>query len=70
MMLPVSNNFTVISIHAPRGGSDLSTVRVNVILMIISIHAPRGGSDLINAVHLLNLGISIHAPRGGSDVLN
>ena len=36
---------THISIHAPRGGSDVvSTYKVEI--RIISIHAPRGGSDV------------------------
>ena len=34
----------LISIHAPRGGSDNMTVRPDV-PVAISIHAPRGGSD-------------------------
>ena len=35
-----------ISIHAPRGGSDLSPHPDNIQGIYISIHAPRGGSDL------------------------
>ena len=34
----------MISIHAPRGGSDDAQARYNR-LVDISIHAPRGGSD-------------------------
>ena len=56
----------IISIHAPRGGSDVSDS-----LMLcparISIHAPRGGSDHIVPRMALIHTISIHAPRGGSD---
>ena len=33
-----------ISIHAPRGGSDLLSV-IGQPFLVISIHAPRGGSD-------------------------
>ena len=33
-----------ISIHAPRGGSDVN-VKWHELTNIISIHAPRGGSD-------------------------
>ena len=35
----------VISIHAPRGGSDLFSVLFLTSVKTISIHAPRGGSD-------------------------
>ena len=35
---------TIISIHAPRGGSDLPMIPPTVTHQI-SIHAPRGGSD-------------------------
>ena len=34
-----------ISIHAPREGSDLDSIAVNVFSFYISIHAPREGSD-------------------------
>ena len=56
----------VISIHAPREGSDVYrgsclTVRA------ISIHAPREGSDVVVVFKLVHLVISIHAPREGSD---
>ena len=58
----------IISIHAPRGGSDQRLGVEFLRRLVISIHAPRGGSD-----HNLKTGgsstwkISIHAPRGGSD---
>ena len=35
-----------ISIHAPRGGSDLLILAFPFAVLAISIHAPRGGSDL------------------------
>ena len=57
----------IISIHAPREGSDVG-VDVDEGFALISIHAPREGSDTTDAeagVHLV--GISIHAPREGSD---
>ena len=38
----------IISIHAPRGGSDPIT-RLHTVLAIISIHAPRGGSDYVGS---------------------
>ena len=57
----------MISIHAPREGSDLlgySDERDHT----ISIHAPREGSDdgLYRLLEGLRI-ISIHAPREGSD---
>ena len=57
----------VISIHAPRGGSD-RCLGCHIDYSRISIHAPRGGSDDNGGNILLDSGISIHAPRGGSDV--
>ena len=58
---------TTISIHAPRGGSDVVGNRVCASAMI-SIHAPRGGSDQCRSRIRIIAAISIHAPRGGSDV--
>ena len=57
----------VISIHAPREGSD-DLAPDDAITGGISIHAPREGSD--NLAHLAVFRqtlISIHAPREGSD---
>ena len=56
-----------ISIHAPRGGSDVTIAPVPLSSRI-SIHAPRGGSDSIKIHVIHDRGISIHAPRGGSDL--
>ena len=56
----------VISIHAPRVGSDLR-LRDFVWYFRISIHAPRVGSDgFLNSLPMI-IDISIHAPRVGSD---
>ena len=56
----------LISIHAPRTGSDVDhTPEINQ--KLISIHAPRTGSDVNLFQHQRNLVISIHAPRTGSD---
>ena len=59
----------LISIHAPRTGSDCPTFCENGAQLGISIHAPRTGSDIANKT---NGGggnvISIHAPRTGSDI--
>ena len=58
--------FPVISIHAPREGSD---VVFDWLLDLgkISIHAPREGSDLTVNLKRQHRAISIHAPREGSD---
>ena len=57
-----------ISIHAPRGGSDVWRPNVRDFLAI-SIHAPRGGSDCKFSSAFDKCDISIHAPRGGSDLI-
>ena len=43
----------IISIHAPREGSDLTRDHIQITQYIISIHAPREGSDSKNAQELL-----------------
>ena len=58
----------LISIHAPRTGSDGHDCRAAVPRRI-SIHAPRTGSDPGENPLQLRAGISIHAPRTGSDNL-
>ena len=59
---------TIISIHAPREGSDVDEVKGDAD-RAISIHAPREGSDLHRlARHPVFRDISIHAPREGSDL--
>ena len=56
----------LISIHAPREGSD-DDGGVPFVVSEISIHAPREGSDLVCfGCQPLDI-ISIHAPREGSD---
>ena len=64
---PVQAAALLISIHAPREGSDRQTRRAFCI-QLISIHAPREGSDVV-PIAPCDLGkqISIHAPREGSD---
>ena len=59
-------SFEVISIHAPREGSDKNWVAGRVTFRI-SIHAPREGSDWVRNHLFPDLEISIHAPREGSD---
>ena len=61
-------NFLV-SIHAPRVGSDGIWMFFDD-TGIVSIHAPRVGSDPgLSEVKICML-VSIHAPRVGSDALN
>ena len=57
---------TLISIHAPRTGSD-GIHKNPPIAFVISIHAPRTGSDASAFIFASSCGISIHAPRTGSD---
>ena len=57
----------MISIHAPRAGSDDNNA-VGLNKANISIHAPRAGSDPQSALdEIRSKFISIHAPRAGSD---
>ena len=60
--------FDIISIHAPRTGSD-TLYRYLMLAYIISIHAPRTGSDVHDKSTDFGNIISIHAPRTGSDFL-
>ena len=56
----------MISIHAPREGSDgLNSAAAQ--REYISIHAPREGSDSLDLTLTKIEQISIHAPREGSD---
>ena len=57
---------SIISIHAPREGSDPDPPE-KLCNLTISIHAPREGSDESIGETLGQLRISIHAPREGSD---
>ena len=59
----------IISIHAPRVGSDFSSPGSDLYLIRISIHAPRVGSDYEALARGGSRYISIHAPRVGSDLL-
>ena len=65
-----NNGSRIISIHAPRTGSD--TIHDFVPnAACISIHAPRTGSDMTPPKCCLTaVNISIHAPRTGSDFVN
>ena len=57
----------IISIHAPRTGSDEALFAIARAITRISIHAPRTGSDSTLQSYKIHLLISIHAPRTGSD---
>ena len=58
----------MISIHAPRVGSDIKGCGDFLCFGTISIHAPRVGSDDLSLIDTLpDRDISIHAPRVGSD---
>ena len=57
----------MISIHAPRTGSDAAIAWNSCVSMTISIHAPRTGSDHRRGRATDSHHISIHAPRTGSD---
>ena len=59
----------LISIHAPRVGSDTRIGAPPPARLKISIHAPRVGSDSRHLHHHQPGHISIHAPRVGSDSL-
>ena len=61
------NDLPIISIHAPRTGSDVRRKDGVTYDVLISIHAPRTGSDVTDVDMQIILDISIHAPRTGSD---
>ena len=57
----------VISIHAPRGGSDFAILLYLQIKLNFNPRSPRGERHLDINGFVQGLSISIHAPRGGSD---
>ena len=58
---------SLISIHAPRVGGDITGMSYRRAKREISIHAPRVGGDPFHAKPDILLDISIHAPRVGGD---
>ena len=60
----------VISIHAPRGGSDPCIRGLNTEQRKFQSTLPVGGATGSLYICLRELRISIHAPRGGSDAPN
>ena len=63
---PAGGRDRLISIHAPRAGSDYGFDQIGR-FHVISIHAPRAGSDTSPHWTVYSILISIHAPRAGSD---
>ena len=57
----------LISIHAPRRGSDLYLQEIREVLHEFQSTLPAGGATLRQAFQVQKLYISIHAPRRGSD---
>ena len=64
---PAATLPAIISIHAPRTGSDARCLLHGHRARAISIHAPRTGSDVVWHPQPCESYISIHAPRTGSD---
>ena len=58
--------YSAVSIHAPREGSDLAPL-VQHVPTGVSIHAPGEGSDLQSVAIAVFYHVSIHAPGEGSD---
>ena len=57
-----------ISIHAPRGGSDVSVRFQPLRRLNFNPRSPWGERLFHDVSPILDIGISIHAPRGGSDL--
>ena len=58
----------LISIHAPREGSDLSSISMMVLSAIFLSTLPARGATSLCGIFTLRNHISIHAPREGSDL--
>ena len=58
----------LISIHAPRGGSDKSVSEFVARLFYFNPRSPWGERPLDSTISCPKIPISIHAPRGGSDL--
>ena len=66
-ILPRGRNRRSISIHAPRGGSDVPTPDVRADILHFNPRSPWGERRGAAAEGAAEGPISIHAPRGGSD---
>ena len=60
--------FSPISIHAPRGGSDLAFLTYNATHKHFNPRSPWGERQTGCTMYTSRFLISIHAPRGGSDI--
>ena len=60
----------LISIHAPRGGSDLDLVENVLENHDFNPRSPWGERHSVKYIGDIDWGISIHAPRGGSDTFH
>ena len=67
MVQNIDFHFCVISIHAPRGGSDSISDFSMILLVHFNPRSPRGERLELAEQHRHDVAISIHAPRGGSD---
>ena len=63
----VRHDYRDISIHAPRGGSDLDSEISNPEIKRFQSTLPAGGATIGDKKFREYFAISIHAPRGGSD---
>ena len=57
----------MISIHAPRGGSDVGAASTAIVALGFQSTLPVGGATCGVCIGVRYVPISIHAPRGGSD---
>ena len=60
---------SIISIHAPRGGSDGLWYALDMRICLFQSTLPAGGATPFSSKSSSVKLISIHAPRGGSDVV-
>ena len=67
MKIEVGKNLIRISIHAPRGGSDVIRYVFTRPTVLFQSTLPVGGATMSYAKLRGKIRISIHAPRGGSD---
>ena len=63
----IGDDISIISIHAPRGGSDYVSMTDPTIILVFQSTLPVGGATLTPEELRAAYEISIHAPRGGSD---